>query len=115
VRACYWTLLRIVIGAAALASLAMGSVIIVLTLWGRSMGPTATQVVFVCITVFGGSAIFGVLRAGWSLAGRTARRRLLPLGVCPRCAQWLETPAPDGLSPCPECGAMWRLDERKLP
>jgi hypothetical protein len=114
VQACYRTLLVIVIGAAACASLAIGFVIIVATVWGRSMGPTSTQVVFVCFTVFGGSAIIGVLRAGWSIAGRTARRRLLLLGVCPRCAGWLEPEPTDGLTPCPECGAKWRLVEVNL-
>ncbi len=77
--------------------------------------PTTISPWCVCTLVLLMAGCFGVgllLRSGDAfITGDTVERETLARGLCPACWELLSgiEPDPDGATPCPECGAAWRV------
>ncbi|MCL4741201.1 MAG: hypothetical protein KJZ54_03270 [Phycisphaerales bacterium] len=97
---------------AALLVLAGFGLFVVMLLIGRSTAVTPRWV-YLLIPVMAGLLFFGFLfRSGDVLIdGDTIERETLARGLCPGCWELLYgiEPDADGATPCPECGAAWRV------
>lgn len=79
----------------------------------RAFAMVWAPTVAVILLAFFASAVFQrMARRRWSAGGQAASAALLAArGWCPACRAWLAsaTRDADGLTPCPACGAAWKV------